>query len=147
LANHGAGQTFCQRVVEAASIRPGNVAMLLIESKAAETITFGSMLAQVRSIAYRLGQEQIAFGDRIAIIGENHPNWAIAYLGILYRGAVATPLDPAATQLPSIPRMRHRHRCRHRIALLLIVAPSRWKKVVRSYIVRDLLADVPSLAR
>jgi long-chain acyl-CoA synthetase len=97
LANHGEGQTFCQRVVEAAGIRPDNVAMLLIESKAAETVTFGSMLAKVRSIAYRLGQEQIAFGDRVAIIGENHPNWAIAYLGILYRGAVATPLDPAAT--------------------------------------------------
>ena len=97
LSNDAEGQTFCQRVVEAASVRPDNVAMLLIESQAAETITFGSMLAQVRSIAYRLGQEQIAFGDRVAIIGENHPNWAIAYLGILYRGAVATPLDPAAT--------------------------------------------------
>lgn len=96
MANHGEGQTFCQRVVEAASIRPDSVAMLLIESKAAETITFGSMLAQVRSIAYRLGQEQIAFGDRVAIIGENHPNWAIAYLGILYHGAVVTPLDPSA---------------------------------------------------
>ena len=97
MANHGEGQTFCQRVVEAASIRPDNVAMVLIESKAAETVTFGSMLAQVRSIAYRLSQEQIAFGDRVAIIGENHPNWAIAYLGILYRGAVVTPLDPSAT--------------------------------------------------
>jgi len=97
LANQGAGQTFCQRVVEAAGIRPDNVAMVLIEAKAAATITFGSMLAQVRSIAYRLAQEQIAFGDRVAIIGENHPNWAIAYLGILYRGAVVTPLDPAAT--------------------------------------------------
>ena len=54
------------------------------------------MLAQIRSIAYRLEQEQISFGDRVAIIGENHPHWAIAYLGILYRGAVVTPLDPAA---------------------------------------------------
>lgn len=97
MENHGEGQTFCQRVVEAASIRLDNVAMVLIESKAAETITFDSMLAQVRSIAYRLSKEQIAFGDRVAIIGENHPNWAIAYLGILYRGAVVTPLDPAAT--------------------------------------------------
>ena len=32
------------------------------------------MLAQIRSIAYRLSQEQIAFGDRVALIGENHPN-------------------------------------------------------------------------
>lgn len=55
------------------------------------------MLAQIRSIAYRLSLEGVAFGDRVALIGENHPNWAIAYLGIIYRGAVVTPLDPAAT--------------------------------------------------
>jgi len=88
--------SFCQRVAEAASVRPDKVAMMLIEPKGIETITFGSMLAQILSIAYRLGQEQIAFGDRVAIIGENHPNWALAYLGIIYRGAVVTPLDPAA---------------------------------------------------
>lgn len=91
------GQSFCQRVVEAASIRPDKVAMIVINGKESETITFGSMLAQIRSIAYRLNREDIAFGDRVAIIGENHPNWAIAYLGVLYRGAVVAPLDPAAT--------------------------------------------------
>ena len=69
-----------------------------IESDDVKTITFGSLLAQVRGIAYRLTQEKITFGDRVALIGENHPNWAIAYLGILYRGAVVTPLDPAATK-------------------------------------------------
>jgi long-chain acyl-CoA synthetase len=90
-------ETFCQRVVAAASIRPQNVAMTVIESGGQKTITFGSMLAQIRSIASRLTQEKIAFGDRVAILGENHPNWAIAYLGIIYRGAVVTPLDPAAT--------------------------------------------------
>ena len=55
------------------------------------------MLSQIRSLAYRLALEQIEFGDRVAIIGENHPNWAIAYLGIMYRGAVVVPLDPSAT--------------------------------------------------
>ena len=90
-------QSFCQRVVDAAGIRPHKVAMMVINGKEPETITFGSMLAQIRSIAYRLTQERIGFGDRVAIIGENDPNWAIAYLGILYRGAVVTPLDPAAT--------------------------------------------------
>src|SRR5256886_11782662 len=90
-------QTFCQRVVEAARLRPDKVAMMMIGSKGAQTITFGSMLSQIRSIAYRLSKEQIAFGDRVAILGENHPNWAIVYLGILHRGAVVTPLYPAAT--------------------------------------------------
>jgi long-chain acyl-CoA synthetase len=90
-------ETFCQRVVAAADIRSDKVAMMVIGPDGTESITFGSMLAQIRSIAYRLSQEKIAFGDRVALIGENHPNWAIAYLGIIYRGAVVTPLDPAAT--------------------------------------------------
>ena len=90
-------QSFCQRVVGAAGIRLDKVAMMVIDGRDTETITFGSMLAQIRSIAYRLTQENIALGDRVALIGENHPNWAIAYLGILYRGAVVTPFDPAAT--------------------------------------------------
>lgn len=90
-------QTFCQRVVAAASIRPDKVAMTMIEPTGNENITFGSMLKQIRSIAYCLGQERVDFGDRVAIIGENHPHWAIAYLGILYRGAVVTPLDPSTT--------------------------------------------------
>ena len=90
-------ETFCQRFIAAAAIRPDKVAMMLIRPEGKETITFGAMLAQVRSIAYRLSQERIDFGDRVALIGENHPNWAIAYLAILYRGAVVTPIDPAAT--------------------------------------------------
>src|SRR5207237_217901 len=90
-------QTCCQRDVESASLRTDKVAMMMLDAKGAETITFGSMLSQIRSIAYRLSKEKIAFGDRVAILGENHPNWAIAYLGILHHGAVVTPLDPAAT--------------------------------------------------
>ena len=70
--------------------------MTMLRSGGSEDITFEAMLGQVRSVAYRLGQEGIAFGDRVAIIGENHPNWAVAYLGILFRGAVVMPLDPAA---------------------------------------------------
>ena len=53
--------------------------------------TFGEMLKQIRSIAYRLETEGVAFGDRVALIGENHPCWAIAYLGTIYRGAVIVP--------------------------------------------------------
>jgi long-chain acyl-CoA synthetase len=89
-------QSFCQRVIEAASARPDKIAMTLIEPGGAETITYGEMLSQIRSIAYRLAQEQIAFGDRVALLGENHPNWVMAYLGILFRGAVVAPLDQAA---------------------------------------------------
>jgi long-chain acyl-CoA synthetase len=90
-------ETFCQRLIDAAEQRPDQVAMTLLGPVTPETTTFGSMLSQIRSLAYRLSLEQIEFGDRVAIIGENHPTWAIAYLGIIYRGAVVVPLDPSAT--------------------------------------------------
>ena len=90
------GDGFCQRMIEAASARAGKPAMTLIGPGGAETTTFGEMLSQIRGIAYRLTQEQIGFGDRVALIGENHPHWAMAYLGILYRGAIVVPLDQAA---------------------------------------------------
>lgn len=59
-----------------------------------ETYTFGEMIKQVRSVAYRLQTENIEHGDRVILIGENHPCWEIAYLATLYRGAVCVPVDP-----------------------------------------------------
>lgn len=59
-----------------------------------DTYTFGELLRQIRSVAYRLRQEGLSKGDRVALIGENHPKWAVAYLGSIYFGAVIVPLDP-----------------------------------------------------
>jgi long-chain acyl-CoA synthetase len=46
-------------------------------------------------------------GDRVLLIAENSPSWALAYFGILYAGAVAVPLDHqiAADELPPISRI------------------------------------------
>jgi long-chain acyl-CoA synthetase len=93
---------FCQSVIDTATERADKPAMTLLGSDLtepirAETTTFGEMLSRIRSVAYRLAQEQIDFGDRVALIGENHPNWVVAYLGVLLRGAVATPLDQSST--------------------------------------------------
>jgi long-chain acyl-CoA synthetase len=89
--------SFCQKLIETSDARPDKVAMTMLGPNGAETTTFGEMLAQARSLAYRLGREGIEFGDCVALIGENHPHWVTAYLGVIYRGAVATPLDPEAS--------------------------------------------------
>ncbi len=89
--------TFCERVIASAQMRPDKITMIAPGKDGAETITFGAMLEQIRSLAFRLSQEQIGFGDRVALLGENHPHWSLAYLGALFRGAVAVPLDPAST--------------------------------------------------
>ncbi len=90
-------KTFCEQLVASAKARPEKVAMTRLGSQGSETTTFGSMLSQIRGIACRLERAGIGFGDRVAVIGENHPQWAMIYLGILYRGAIVVPLDPAAT--------------------------------------------------
>ena len=85
--------SFCQRLIESFESRKDKTAMRIVGVDD-QVYTFGETLTQVRSVAYRLGAEQIEFGDRVALIGENHPNWAIAYLATLYHGAVCVPMDP-----------------------------------------------------
>ncbi len=85
--------SFLKMLVAAFEKRPDKVAMRIV-GRDDEVYTFAEMLQQIRSIAYRLKEEKIEPGDRVALIGENHPCWAIAYLGILYRGSVCVPLDP-----------------------------------------------------
>ncbi len=86
-------KTFCQRVIESCEKHSDKTAMRIVGDDS-EIYNYGELLQQIRSIAYRISQETIEFGDRVALIGENHPCWAIAYLGTLYRGAVCVPIDP-----------------------------------------------------
>src|SRR5688572_4808052 len=85
--------SFCQRLVGSFESRPEKVAMRIVGDDS-HVYTFAETLRQVRAVAFRLKTEGVEFGERVALIGENHPSWAIAYLGILYRGAVCVPLDP-----------------------------------------------------
>ncbi|MDQ3040919.1 MAG: acyl--CoA ligase, partial [Acidobacteriota bacterium] len=85
--------SFCQLISDAAESHADKTAMQIIGEEGTE-FTFAEMLDAIRGIAFRLEKEGIAFGDRVALIGENHPRWAIAYLGMLFRGAVCVPIDP-----------------------------------------------------
>ncbi len=85
--------SFCQLIINAAEAHADKMAMQIVGIKDTR-FTFAEMLDAIRSIAFRLEKEGVAFGERVALIGENHPRWAIAYLGILFRGAVCVPIDP-----------------------------------------------------
>jgi long-chain acyl-CoA synthetase len=86
-------KSFCQRLIESFEKHATRVGMRIVGDEE-EVYTFGEMLTQIRAVAYRLEKENIEFGDRVALIGENHPSWAISYLAALYRGAVCVPMDP-----------------------------------------------------
>src|SRR5687768_4035810 len=85
--------SYLKRLVDSFEGRAEKIAMRIVGDDS-QVYTFGESLAKIRSIAHKLQLEGVEFGDRVAVIGENHPAWAIAYLGILYRGAVCVPLDP-----------------------------------------------------
>jgi long-chain acyl-CoA synthetase len=85
--------SFLRRVIASFEARSSRPAMRIVGDDS-EVYTFGESLRSIRSLAYQIGQSGVSFGDRIALIGENHPCWALSYLGILYRGAVCVPLDP-----------------------------------------------------
>jgi len=85
--------SFCKRVIDSFESRPDKTAMRIVGDDD-HVYTFGETLSSVRSVAYRLSTENIEHGDRVALIGENHPSWAVAYLATLFNGSVCVPMDP-----------------------------------------------------
>ena len=63
---------------------------------AREEYTYAQVDELSRKIAVFLIKKGIKKGDFIFLILENSPEWAISYLGILYSGACAVPVDPQA---------------------------------------------------
>ena len=47
------------------------------------------------AVAARLAAAGVRKGDRVVLSAKNHPDWAIAYFGIVRAGGTAVPLDPA----------------------------------------------------
>jgi long-chain acyl-CoA synthetase len=85
--------SYLKRLIDSFESRSEKIAMRIVGDDS-QVYTFGESLRQIRAMAYRLEQQGVGFGDRVAVIGENHPCWAIAYLASLYHGAVCVPLDP-----------------------------------------------------
>lgn len=73
-----------------------------------EGITYRQTREQVLRFAAGLIRLGIQKGDRIGLISEGRPDWAIAELGILYAGGINVPLSTKLdAQLELIFRMKH----------------------------------------
>lgn len=59
-----------------------------------EPISYREMGARIGALSEKLRERGVLKGDKVAIIGENSPNWGIAYLSITTMGAVAVPILP-----------------------------------------------------
>ena len=56
-------------------------------------VSYGQLHALALKMANLLAQSGVAAGDRVLIWGPNSSWWAIAYWGIIIRGAIAVPVD------------------------------------------------------
>ncbi len=59
-----------------------------------EPLSYESVNRTVGSLMAHLGRHGITAGDRVAILGNNMPNWGITYYAITFMGAVAVPVLP-----------------------------------------------------
>ncbi|HKZ50251.1 MAG TPA: class I adenylate-forming enzyme family protein, partial [Dehalococcoidia bacterium] len=78
--------------LEAASRHHGERAALM--DREGRAYTYRQTHSLARSIGRFLQDEGVAKGDRVAIVSPNSTSVVIAYLGILWAGGVALPLNP-----------------------------------------------------
>lgn len=86
-------------------------------------ITYGEFMDRVSRVAELLRESGIGHGDRVAILGENSPNWGIAYFSIVRVGAVAVPI------LPDFPESDIRHILMDSEAKLLFATSRQLEKI------------------
>jgi long-chain acyl-CoA synthetase len=57
------------------------------------SLTYHETLQKAEAVARWLHSRGIRKGDKVAVTGKNSPEWAAAYLGVLFAGAVVVPID------------------------------------------------------
>ena len=70
-------------------------ALCLLTDDGLTRMSFRQLRGRALATAVRLSQAGVKPGDRVVLSGKNHPDWPVAWFGIVRAGAVAVPLDPA----------------------------------------------------
>ncbi|PWT87527.1 MAG: AMP-dependent synthetase [Acidobacteria bacterium] len=69
------------------------VAMRIQRKGVLEEYSYGNLAELVTRAAAFLHGQSVTSDDRIGLIGENSPEWGIAYFGIIKAGAICIPMD------------------------------------------------------
>jgi long-chain acyl-CoA synthetase len=70
-------------------------------------MTYGEMKQRIEALSGRLLEHGLAGGQTVALLGENGPDWVVAYLAVTFVGGVVVPI------LPGFPDQDIRHIIRH----------------------------------
>lgn len=76
---------------------PNNRCLTAFNGQTRNTLTYKEVEKKIYGIAGYLIGQQIKPGDKVVVTGKNSPEWALAYLSILYCGGVVVPIDHQLT--------------------------------------------------
>ncbi|MFN0009250.1 MAG: AMP-dependent synthetase/ligase [Planctomycetota bacterium] len=93
----GSARTVHRILEDRAEASGRRVALAIRENGAWSEITYSELSLRVRSVSGLLVRNSIGGGDRVAILSQSRPEWAIAFLGAVRNGAIVVPLDPKLT--------------------------------------------------
>ena len=81
-----------QRIIEESCQKNSpNIALTYTDE---EPIKYSDLKRQVDHLSGFLKNQGVTYGDRVAILGENSPQWGIAYFAITTMGAIVVPILP-----------------------------------------------------
>jgi len=83
--------TFKELILNSVEKYPNNDAIGLVDGFMYSYKDVGDRVDLMSSYLIAQGIEK---GDRVALLGENHPHWGIAYFAIVQMGAIAVPILP-----------------------------------------------------
>ena len=79
------------------------VALRMERDGVKQEYTYKELLERVSYLARSLNKQGFGPGDKIALIGENCPDWEASYLSIQWAGCTVVPLD----RMLKVPEVRH----------------------------------------
>jgi long-chain acyl-CoA synthetase len=104
-----------ERFEAVAARQPDRVALQIKEEAGYRRLTYADVARRARALAGALIRAGLTPGDRIALLSENRPEWAVAYFAAVAAGGVVVPLDVQLGD-PEIANVLRHAECRMAIA-------------------------------
>jgi long-chain acyl-CoA synthetase len=88
-----------------------------------QPISYTDLKKQIDHLSSFLKNQGVTHGDRVAILGENSPQWGIAYFAIVTMGAIAVPI------LPDFHASEIQHIIRHSDSRVIFISERFYHKI------------------
>ncbi len=120
------GETIFSVFARTAAKLPTKTALQISRSGKWTRYTFDDLLRATGTVMRRLLEHGLLPGDRVAICGDNGPEWGLMYLSLMRGGFTAVPLDPQLTPEDFWNTVRYAK------ARLVCIGPSLYDKIAQA---------------